>query len=577
MALRTPTGSPACAGSEGSHPRGLGPVEAAAFVDGQAIGCRDLGEPEYRPVPFLVQGPLGRSERFCQSGHHWYSQMSPFFLSGLTAAWAVTQVGLGAVFVLAYLLRRQSQHLLFGLVCIAFAVVNGGLSLAYGTTATATWLAGTRIAFAGATAAIPLNLHFVLRFARAREERWLTLPAYALAGFFESLMLTGVWPMPEDIGATPESFRGSLALHGGAPTLGWALGGFSCLALVACFLLLLRAYRSGRADVRGPLAGAAVLIAAIIWDLAGAALARPAPLILPHLCLVYSGAVALSLLIRFRDASGQLEATTRNLQQTTEELRQSHLDLESMEAQLGRSQQLAAVGELAAAIAHEVRNPLAVIVNAVVGLRRQDQSEAVRNLLLGIVDEEVARLNRLVNDLLRFARPVSVSYSDVSVRELAERTAALVGAQHRVAIEIPPIAELETIALDAGLFRLVLENLVENACQAMPDEGTLTVAVKPDELDGSPAACVQVRDTGHGMSPQTLQQATKPFFTTRPSGTGLGLPIVERIMQAHGGALRIESAPSRGTTVSLVIPLDPVVRRRRRRSALRNTTASEGR
>jgi signal transduction histidine kinase len=125
-----------------------------------------------------------------------------------------------------------------------------------------------------------------------------------------------------------------------------------------------------------------------------------------------------------------------------------------MEGELLRREQLAAVGELAATIAHEVRNPLAIILNATAGLRRGALGEPDRQMLLGIVEEEVGRLNRLVADLLRFARPVAVSWGDVNLRELVERTRSLVPPEIAVEVDIPEERRLETVTLDAGLLRL---------------------------------------------------------------------------------------------------------------------------
>jgi signal transduction histidine kinase len=218
---------------------------------------------------------------------------------------------------------------------------------------------------------------------------------------------------------------------------------------------------------------------------------------------------------------------------------------------------LAAVGELAAAIAHEVRNPLAIIVNAVAGLRRTSLQEQDRHTLLGIVDEETARLNRLVTDLLRFARPVSIRRSTVSLAELVRRAESSRGSEHRFEITIPNDPTLGTVQADANLLRLVFDNLVANACQSMPEGGTVQILVGEDLLNDERCIKIEVIDHGHGMDESVLSRAVDPFFTTRPSGTGLGLPIVHRIVAAHGGELHMDSEPQRGTTVRLLLPILP--------------------
>ena len=190
--------------------------------------------------------------------------------------------------------------------------------------------------------------------------------------------------------------------------------------------------------------------------------------LLPHAFLLYAFGVSGTLLLRYRVGKDELEKAARSLHEKTEELRHSYAELRLVQNELVTKKQLAAVGELAAAIAHEVRNPLAVIVNAVAGLRRSAVRDEDRTMLLGIVDEEAARLNRLVTDLLRFARPVSVKRSPVSLLELANRSrssAMLDG--HQIVVQMDEDPDLQTVWVDPSLFRLVFDNLVENACQAM--------------------------------------------------------------------------------------------------------------
>jgi hypothetical protein len=115
----------------------------------------------------------------------------------------------------------------------------------------------------------------------------------------------------------------------------------------------------------------------------------------------------------------------------------------------------------------------------------------------------------------------------------------------------------ETVLVDSALFRLALDNLVDNARHAMPAGGVIEILVRKGSLaDGVAALGVAVRDTGGGMTPDEVEKCTRPFYTTRPRGTGLGLSIVERIIEANGGELKIESEPGRGTTVTLLVPLD---------------------
>ncbi|HET9956223.1 MAG TPA: ATP-binding protein [Polyangiaceae bacterium] len=279
------------------------------------------------------------------------------------------------------------------------------------------------------------------------------------------------------------------------------------------------------------------------------------PMLLPHILAMHGVSGVLQVTLDYRERLGLSQLQAGDLMQQAERLQSVEAELARLQRELSSKQQLAAVGELAAAIAHEVRNPLAVIVNAVSGLRRTDLPSRERGMLLDIVEEEAGRLNRLVTDLLRFARPVNVRRSRVSLADLANRCRATLKDRFDVEVHVADDPSVWTVDVDPNLFRLVFDNLVANACQAMSSGGTVQVQVDPAELNGSPAARIEIRDQGHGMEPQVLERALDPFFTTRPSGTGLGLPIVQRIVDAHGGQLELDSAEGKGTRVILIVPV----------------------
>jgi signal transduction histidine kinase len=495
--------------------------------------------------------------------------MNSLFLCGVAAAWAVAQVALGGFFTLAYLMaRRSSEYLLFSLLCFALAVLSVGLATDYISTDAIAWERGSTVAWAGVIAATALNLHFVMRYAGVRWGGRVALFTYVLSGVHELLNAFGGWRVPGTVRVRSYELFGYSVIQVGTrqTALAMSFQVFALGTLLLDFWLLLLVYRSGRGEALSALLGSAVIPVAgahdvlLAWGVGGLGVT-----LLPHAFMVYALAVASTLLIRYRQTAGQLEATKLHLRLRTEELERSYQDLETMEQQLVKQQLLASVGELSAAIAHEVRNPLAVIVNAVAGLRRPALPPEDRDTLLGIVDEETARLDRLVSDLLRFARPVKVARSEVSLTELIQQVLSGLDAKYRTRLAIPPQQELETIFVDAGLLKLVLDSLLDNACQAMPDGGTVTVSAQSAVLQGTAAVCLRVTDRGRGMDARTRERATKPFFTTRPTGTGLGLAIVERIVQAHGGELGIASEPGQGTTVSVLIPRgDPRSRGRRR-------------
>jgi signal transduction histidine kinase len=479
-----------------------------------------------------------------------------YFLCGVLVAWTIAQVGLGAFFMLAYALgRREVEYLLFGLLCFALAVTTAGISYTYG--APEHWLIAAHITHAGAIAAVALNLHFVMRYAGVKKTACIASGVYGLGLFYEVLVWGGLWWDRATLHSVRSHVFGVPVEHLSATPhlLAESFYYVAVAELVASLVLLGYAYRSGKREALISLAGGVIVALAVANDILLLVGKLHSVYLLPHGFLVYAFAVASTLLLRYRTAAGELEQTASNLRQRTEELRHSHAELKEIQNELVTKQQLAAVGELAAAIAHEVRNPLAVIVNAVAGLRRSGLRDEDREMLLGIVDEEAARLNRLVTDLLRYARPVSVKRALVSLPEMVRRAESAAMQEHDVVIAIDGDPEAYNVWADAGLLRLVFDNLVENAIQAMPGGGRLTVRVARDESAHPPTVCIEITDSGHGMESQVLERAVDPFFTTRPSGTGLGLPIVERILEAHDGRVEISSEPSKGTTVRLFIPV----------------------
>ena len=240
-----------------------------------------------------------------------------------------------------------------------------------------------------------------------------------------------------------------------------------------------------------------------------------------------------------------------------------------MEAELRRSERLAAVGKLAASIAHEVRNPLAAISGSIqVLLAGGDQRRAEeRRRLSDIVLRETDRLNALITDFLQYAHPRPPRLEPVALaRTVADVVQMLENAARPdLKIERCVDAALRVLA-DPGQLRQLLWNLCANAVQAMPQGGCLRIAAEraaPQAVarggrnapEGEESAWVEIRvaDTGVGIPPESLERIFDPFFTTKPEGTGLGLATVHRIVEGHGGTLRVESSPGAGTTFSIAL------------------------
>ncbi len=481
------------------------------------------------------------------------------FVCGILTAEAFTQLGLAVTLAYAFwLVRLEYEHLLFAVLSLAIATQSiVSIWLSWPTHANPHLASVVVHSILAISAAV--HLHYVIIIAAVRRPRAFIVAGYGAAGVFVAIMTSKVvWPtLPS--GILELSNLRPLAFPRLATPPHSITYGFYPVALIEfalCFGLLATSMRRGRKDVILVMVGMLVIAAAGVNDIFMMMSWGGHQFLLTHAFSIYGFFVGLSLLLRYRRLVVGYASTESSLHSRTEELRRSYADLEQVQRELSSKKQLAAVGELAAAIAHEVRNPLAIIVNAVAGLRRPSLREDDRHTLLGIVDEETARLNRLVTDLLRFARPVSIRRSSVALAELVRRAEVNRGSEHRFEIHVPDDPELRTVQADANLLRLVFDNLVANACQSMPEGGTVKIVVAEGRLNEKRCVMIEVVDHGHGMDEAVLSRAVDPFFTTRPSGTGLGLPIVQRIVAAHGGALQMESEPQQGTTVRLLLPIE---------------------
>jgi signal transduction histidine kinase len=238
------------------------------------------------------------------------------------------------------------------------------------------------------------------------------------------------------------------------------------------------------------------------------------------------------------------------------DLRQSYDDLARTQAELVKRERLAALGELAAVVAHEVRNPLGVIFNSISSLRRQGLPGADSEMLLGIVGEEADRLNRIVGDLLDFSRPhepelrlVPLPPLLTGVRDALQTQS---GASVTIAVEVQE--GLPHLRVDGRMLRQALLNLMLNGIQAMPKGGALTVQAARAEHGGRPGVGIEIRDTGPGIAAGIVQRIFEPFYTTKATGTGLGLAVVKRIVDGHRGEISVRSHPGQGTIFTVWLP-----------------------
>jgi signal transduction histidine kinase len=248
----------------------------------------------------------------------------------------------------------------------------------------------------------------------------------------------------------------------------------------------------------------------------------------------------------------------------------------ALEERLRVAERTTAMGRFASALAHEIRNPLNSISLTIDHVRtRLAPEDGARRTefqsLMATLKSEVTRLNRLVGDFLSSGQPVRLDPRPCDVGAAVRETAALVEHKARdqaIRLDVDVMEGLPTTVADLELLKTCLLNLVLNAFEAMPAGGRLALSAR---LDGPPDAgliAVVVSDTGIGMSPRAAASAFEPYFSTKEAGVGLGLALVRRIVEGHGGSVALESTPGGGTSVHLVLPV--------RRPAEAEATGAQG-
>jgi signal transduction histidine kinase len=244
----------------------------------------------------------------------------------------------------------------------------------------------------------------------------------------------------------------------------------------------------------------------------------------------------------------------RNFNTMVRQLRDSRAEIERLHrTQMTRAEHAATLGELAAGLAHEIRNPLAGIAGVmdIVGRDLPPSSPALE--VLNDVREEVLRINRIVSDLLETARPKppNLQLADLNVTvEHAVTVARQQALSKPIKMSCVKSPGLPPVEHDTGQIHQVLLNLVLNAIQALDGPGSVTVTVAAE----NGMASVEVKDTGPGIPPETLPNIFRPFFTTKGHGTGLGLSLAKRVAEGHGGDLSVASKPGHGSTFTLSLP-----------------------
>jgi PAS domain S-box-containing protein len=254
----------------------------------------------------------------------------------------------------------------------------------------------------------------------------------------------------------------------------------------------------------------------------------------------------------------ELRATEEELRHTNEELQTANKELKEAHEQLVRSEKLAAIGQLAGGVGHELRNPLGAINNAAYyikgkllrsGLARKEPRVME---FLNIMDEEIATSNKIINDLLNFARTGKPAVSLASLEAVIDSTLPHLNIPENITVTKKLDADLPQVEIDVDQMRQVIVNLITNAAQAMPEGGELTISAHQTKRSLE----ISITDTGSGIPKELIGKIFDPLFTTKAKGIGLGLAVCKSIIDNHKGSISVSSRVNKGTTFTIKLPLD---------------------
>ncbi len=232
-------------------------------------------------------------------------------------------------------------------------------------------------------------------------------------------------------------------------------------------------------------------------------------------------------------------------------------EIQHLKKEIARTQRLASIGRLAAGVAHEIRNPLSSIKGFATYFKERYREIPEDHKTAEIMIQEVERLDRVIGQLLEFARPMNISKKTASLEDVIKDSLRMVEAEARqrgIRVDFSSDPQTKEVRIDTDRIRQVLLNLYLNAIAAMESGGTLSVELRQDDDTGR--FRIIVSDTGTGIKNSDLPHLFDPYFTTKPSGTGLGLAIVHKIIESHGGEVSVESRYGEGATVTIRLPYD---------------------
>ena len=298
-------------------------------------------------------------------------------------------------------------------------------------------------------------------------------------------------------------------------------------------------------------AGAVIICAVSIGALAFF-IQRPMVELQEKIALVSEG--DLNVAVSFAKRNDEIGDLGRNFNHMLQQLRESREEIETLHrTQMSRAEHLATLGELAAGLAHEIRNPLAGIAGVIEIVGRDLPSTSPARVVLKDVKQEVAQINRILTDLLETARPHPPQICLSNLNTTVEHAVMLARQQvlsKPITIELQKAPDLAEVEHDSDQIHQVLLNLLLNAVQAIESAGTVRVGIGTRD----DCASVIVSDTGRGIPAPQLSHIFRPFYTTKGNGTGLGLSLARRIVEEHHGRIEVSSVVGKGSNFEVVLP-----------------------
>jgi len=270
----------------------------------------------------------------------------------------------------------------------------------------------------------------------------------------------------------------------------------------------------------------------------------------------------LSARVDFAKRDDDIGQLGQQFNEMVERLAQNREEIEDLhKREMARAEHLATLGELAAGLAHEIRNPLAGIAGVVDVMSKELPADGPSRAIMGDVQKEVLHIQDILNDLLSYARPRPPDFHPSDLNATVEQAVILARQQvltKPIQIQFKPNPSLPKVDHDPTLIQQVVLNLLINAIQAIAKEGNIDVRLVKEQ----DCAVIHVDDTGRGIPAEALPKILKPFFTTRSEGTGLGLSLANSIVQSHGGRIEVASVLQKGTQFKVWLPIERSARDR---------------